>query len=203
MPSLEFVLPEASRGAASTDLILLGLLIVSGLIVLLVTTLTIAFAIRYRKGSKADRGPLPRWFSRDLEIGWTVATVGLFVTIFAWAASQDFALAVAAPSSSEIHIVGKQWMWKAEHSGGQREINELHLPVDETVALILNSQDVIHSFFVPAFRVKQDVVPGHTERLIVRPDKVGTFRLFCAEYCGSEHSSMIGPRRRHVAGRLR
>jgi len=192
MGEIEIILPQASVEAGSTDGKLLGLIIISSLITLLVAGLVGIFAIRYRKGSKASRGRLPAWFDSDLELGWTLATGGLFVAIFAWAASQDFALAVPPQRATEIHAVGKQWMWKIEHPGGQREINELHVPVGETVDLVLNSQDVIHSFYIPAFRLKQDVVPGHTTRMRIRPTRTGTYRLFCAEYCGSEHSAMIG-----------
>lgn len=192
MGEVELVLPAASSAAVSTDGKLLGLLVISGLITLLVVSLIGLFAVRYRRGSKASRGRLPNWFANDLETIWTLATVVLFVAIFAWAASQDFALAVPPANSVEIHVVGKQWMWKAEHPGGQREINELHVPAEETVDLVLNSQDVIHSFYVPAFRLKQDVVPGHTTRMRFHTERIGTYRLFCAEYCGTQHSAMIG-----------
>ncbi|MCB8839666.1 cytochrome c oxidase subunit II [Aurantimonas sp. VKM B-3413] len=192
MDSLTLMLPAASSEAVGTDIILYGLIAGSGAIIALVSFLIFFFAIRYRKGSKASRERLPEWFRRDIELGWTFATAGLFVAIFAWAASQNFALAVPPLSRQEIHVVGKQWMWKVEHSGGQREINELHVPAGETVDLVMESQDVIHSFFVPAFRVKQDVVPGHVERLRFTPEKKGTYHLFCAEYCGSEHSKMTG-----------
>lgn len=192
MGEVEIVLPAATMEAASTDGKLLGLIVISGLITLLVASLVGIFAVRYRRGSKASRGRLPNWFAHDLELTWTLATAGLFVAIFSWAAAQDFALAVPPLEKTEIHAVGKQWMWKVEHPGGQREINALHLPAGETIELVLNSQDVIHSFYVPAFRVKQDVVPGHTTRMRFRPTEIGTYHLFCAEYCGAEHSAMIG-----------
>ncbi|ORE98886.1 cytochrome c oxidase subunit II [Aurantimonas sp. 22II-16-19i] len=192
MGEVELFLPAASSEAVSTDGKLLGLIVISGLITLLVASLIGIFAVRYRRGSKATRKRLPTWFSKDIETVWTLATAGLFVAIFAWAASQDFALAVPPARSTQIHVVGKQWMWKVEHSGGQREINELHVPAGETIELVLNSQDVIHSFYVPAFRLKQDVVPGHTQHMRFNPTEIGTYHLFCAEYCGTQHSAMIG-----------
>jgi len=92
----------------------------------------------------------------------------------------------------EIHVVAKQWMWKIEHPNGVREINALHIPVGVPVRLVMTSQDVIHSFFVPAFRTKQDVVPGRYVESWFQASKTGTFHLFCAEYCGTDHSRMIG-----------
>ncbi|WP_102959496.1 cytochrome c oxidase subunit II [Mangrovicella endophytica] len=185
-------LPQASSEAAATDTILIALLVVSSAIVLLVAGLITVFAIRYRKGSPASREPLPSIFARDVEFGWTFATLGLFIAIFAWAASQNITLAHPPAARMEIHVLAKRWMWKVEHAGGQGEIDELHVPAGELVELIMQSEDVIHSFYVPAFRVKQDVVPGHTERLRFTPEKPGTYHLFCAEYCGTDHSRMIG-----------
>ncbi len=92
----------------------------------------------------------------------------------------------------EVYVVAKQWMWKFEHAGGQREINELHVPVGRDVKLIMTSQDVIHSFYVPAFRIKQDVLPGRYTTFWFHATKPGTYHLFCAEYCGTQHSGMIG-----------
>ena len=94
--------------------------------------------------------------------------------------------------ATEVYVVAKQWMWKLQHEEGQREINELHVPVGRDVKLILTSQDVIHSFYVPAFRIKQDVLPGRYTTAWFHPTKAGTYHLFCAEYCGSQHSGMIG-----------
>ena len=92
----------------------------------------------------------------------------------------------------EIYVVGKQWMWKVQHMDGQREINELHVPVGRPVKLIMGSEDVIHSFYIPAFRVKADVIPGPLQHAVVQATKPGTYHLFCAEYCGTKHSGMIG-----------
>ena len=186
-------LPEASSIAPKTDAIFFVLLVVSGLIVLLVAGLLGYFSWKYHRDKPAPRGPVPQVISREFEIGWTLATLFAFLLIFLWAAAQNFAsLKPPPPGAPVIHVVAKQWMWKVEHPGGQREINALHLPVNKSVRLIMNSQDVIHSFFVPAFRIKRDVVPGHTEELWFKPTLVGRFQLFCGEFCGTNHSAMIG-----------
>jgi cytochrome c oxidase subunit 2 len=185
--------PAASTAAPYTDAIFFGLMGISAAVVLLVATLIIVFCVRYRHGTKIERGPLTALLGRELEIGWTLATFLIFVVIFGWAAAQDFTrLAPAPPGSLEIHVLARQWMWKTQHPGGQSEINALHLPAHQPVRLVMNSQDVIHSFYVPAFRVKQDVVPGHTEELRFEATTPGTYQLFCSEFCGTDHSHMLG-----------
>jgi cytochrome c oxidase subunit 2 len=130
--------------------------------------------------------------SREFEIGWTSATLFLALFIFWWVSSIHLAALAAPRNALEIHVVAKQWMWKTQHSNGAREINELHVPLDTPVRLVMTSEDVIHSFFVPAFRMKKDVLPGRYTETWFRPTKPGVFHLFCAEYCGSEHSRMTG-----------
>jgi cytochrome c oxidase subunit 2 len=114
------------------------------------------------------------------------------MVIFFWGAVVYFKGRTPPGDSTEVYVVAKQWMWKLEHAEGQREINELHVPVGRDVKLIMTSQDVIHSFFVPAFRMKQDVLPGRYTMAWFRATKPGTYHLFCAEYCGTQHSGMIG-----------
>jgi cytochrome c oxidase subunit 2 len=184
--------PAASTLAPRVDLLFWLLVGISGAIVLLVVTLLIWFSLKYRRGSKAKRGALPTRFTREVEIGWTVATFTTFIFLFWWAASVEIANVPIPKHAMEIHVVAKQWMWKIEHPGGQREIDAMHLPLGVPVKLVMTSQDVIHSFFVPAFRLKQDVLPGRYTELTFTPDKVGTFPLFCAEYCGTDHSRMRG-----------
>ncbi|MGH9554276.1 MAG: cytochrome c oxidase subunit II, partial [Terriglobales bacterium] len=123
---------------------------------------------------------------------WTVIPLLIALTMFGWGASIFFAMNRPPRGALEIYAVGKQWMWKFEHTGGQREINELHVPVGRDVKLNMISQDVIHSFYVPAFRVKQDVLPGRYTTLWFHATKPGRYHLFCAEYCGTKHSGMIG-----------
>jgi len=187
-----FSLPEATTHAERVDQIFYGLLVLSGLTMLVVFTLIITLAIRYRRGSDAKRGPLPKIISRELEIGWTSATLFLFAFLFWWAASADLSSLAAPAGALEIHVVAKQWMWKTQQPNGAREINALHIPVDKPVRLVMTSQDVIHSFFVPAFRVKQDVVPGREAEIWFQATKTGVFPLLCAEYCGTDHSMMRG-----------
>ena len=157
----------------------------------LIAGLVIYFAIRYRRRS-ANEVPPRLHGAMWLEIGWTVIPFLLVMILFGWGANVFFALARAPDDALEIYVVGRQWMWKIQHPEGQREINTLHIPVDQPVKLTMTSEDVIHSFFVPAFRTKQDVVPGRFSTTWFEATKPGTYRLFCAEYCGTEHAKMVG-----------
>jgi cytochrome c oxidase subunit 2 len=186
-------MPEAaSAQAVQTDQIYFVLLALSGAVIVLVGALILVFSIRYRRGSKAKRGALPQVMSKEFEIGWASATLFLALFIFWWVSSSQLSALVAPKNALEIHVVAKQWMWKTQHSNGAREINELHVPLDTPVRLVMTSEDVIHSFFVPAFRMKKDVLPGRYTETWFRATKLGVFHLFCAEYCGSEHSRMTG-----------
>ena len=187
-----FMATEASEQAAKTDLIFFVLIAFAAAILLLVLVLVITFSIRYRRGSPAKRGKLPKALSHEFEIGWTSATFFIAIFIFWWAASSQLSAIVAPPGAIEIHVLAKQWMWKTQHENGAREINELHVPIDTPVRLVMTSQDVIHSFFVPAFRLKQDVLPDRTTETWFRATKTGVFHLFCAEFCGTDHSRMGG-----------
>jgi len=190
---LSFLMPDvASSQAADTDKIYYLLLGLSAVIILIVLALVIGFSIRFRRGSSAGRGELPAFFSREFEVGWTSATLILALFLFWWAASSQLSIIIAPRDALEIHIVAKQWMWKTQHGNGVGEINELHVPIDTPVRLIMASQDVIHSFFVPAFRMKQDVVPGRFNETWFNATKLGVYHLFCAEYCGTDHSRMLG-----------
>ncbi|WP_414474506.1 cytochrome c oxidase subunit II [Microvirga sp. M2] len=183
---------SASTQGATTDAIFFTLLGLSAVIILLVLTLVITFAIRYRRGSKADRGPLPAIISRQFELGWTATTLFAFLFLFWWAGSSELSALIPPKDALEVHVVAKQWMWKTQHANGAREINELHAPVGVPVRLVMTSQDVIHSFFIPAFRIKKDVLPGRYTDTWFEADKVGVYHLFCAEFCGTDHSRMLG-----------
>ncbi|EJW12527.1 Cytochrome c oxidase polypeptide II [Rhodovulum sp. PH10] len=183
---------EASDRAAQIDTIFLALLIISLLISALVFGLIIGFGIRYRRASSADRGPMPEFFRREFEIGWTFATALLFLFLFWWAASVNIEVLVPPKDSYRVNVVAKQWMWKFQYPNGVRQIDTLRVPIDTPITLTLESQDVIHSFFVPAFRIKQDVVPGLRTETWFKATKLGTFKLLCAEYCGTDHSRMRG-----------
>jgi cytochrome c oxidase subunit II len=189
---LPFAPISASTIATSTDRLFDALLAASAVILLLVFCLLVGFSIRYRRGSAARRGPLPAILQREFEIGWTVATLFAFLFFFWWAGASELSALVPPKQAMEIHIVAKQWMWKAQHPNGLREINVLHAPVDEPVRLVMTSQDVIHSFFVPEFRIKQDVLPQRYTEAWFRATKTGTFHLFCTAFCGTGHSAMIG-----------
>jgi cytochrome c oxidase subunit 2 len=181
---------RASSTAGNVDALFIFLIIVSGLMTLLIFSALIYFAARYRhrKGVLAEQveGSIP------LELTWTIIPLGVFMVIFAWGAVVYFKSRTPPRDSTEVYVVAKQWMWKIEHAEGQREINELHVPVGRDVKLIMTSQDVIHSFFVPAFRMKQDVLPGRYTVSWFRATKAGTYHLFCTQYCGTQHSGMIG-----------
>jgi cytochrome c oxidase subunit 2 len=146
--------------------------------------------VRYRQGARVSRGNVQR--KLGIEIAWTVIPLLLFIVIFAWAARDFIALYTPPQDALPVYVVAKQWMWKLQHRSGRREINELHVPLGQPVRLVMTSQDAIHSFYVPAFRLKQDVLPGRYTSLWFTPTQLGEFRLFCAEYCGSQHSQMIG-----------
>lgn len=183
---------EAATRAVSTDRIFFGLLAISVAVIALVLALVVGFSIRYRKGSSASRADLPEIMKSEVEIGWTVATFFLFLFIFWWVGSSQLSGLNPPPNAMEIHVVAKQWMWKIEHPSGVREIDALHVPVGVPVRLVMTSQDVIHSFYVPAFRMKQDVLPGRYTQTWFDATKPGTYPLECAEYCGTDHSRMMG-----------
>jgi cytochrome c oxidase subunit 2 len=182
---------QASTIAPQVDGVLFYALGLSLFFTVLIAGLVIIFAIRFRRRSPKEIPPpfhAPMW----LEIGWTVIPIVLVLILFGWGANVYFALVRPPDDALDIYVVGRQWMWKIQHPEGQREINTLHIPVDQPVKLTMTSEDVIHSFFVPAFRTKQDVVPGHYTTTWFQATKPGTYSLFCAEYCGTEHSRMIG-----------
>jgi cytochrome c oxidase subunit 2 len=149
------------------------------------------FAVKYKRKSEADR-PGHIEGSLVLELTWTIIPTLITVFIFLWSTSIYFSMNRPPDNAVEVHVVAKRWMWKLQHMTGQREINELHVPVGVPVKLVMTSEDVIHSFFVPAFRMKRDVLPGRYSTAWFQATKTGTYHLFCAEYCGTEHSGMIG-----------
>lgn len=182
---------QASTLAAEVDYLYFFLTAITVFFLAAIFGPMFVFLFKYRRGKNADRSPL-RLSMAKIETIWTVIPLLLAMGIFAWGAWVYFELQVPPVNALEINVVGKQWMWKAQHQEGNREINELHVPVGRAVKLTLASEDVIHSFFIPAFRVKQDVVPGRFVMQWFNPTRVGQYRLFCTEYCGTEHSRMIG-----------
>lgn len=181
---------QASQLAGQVDGLYFFLVAVSAFFTLLIFVLIFVFAVKYRQSvhphAEHIDGSLP------LELTWTLIPLGISMIFFAWGSLIYFQEARPPQGAMEIYAVGKQWMWKFEHEGGQREIDTLHVPLDRDVKMIMSSEDVIHSFYVPAFRIKADVLPGRYTSTWFHPTKVGTYHLFCAEYCGTLHSGMIG-----------
>jgi cytochrome c oxidase subunit 2 len=189
--NLPFFPKQASTTAVQTDHLYFFLLGFSAFILALVFLPMLFFLFKYRRGKKANRAflNLP---TNKIEITWTVIPTLLAMGMFAWAAHIFFYEEVAPPNALAINVVGKQWMWKIQHAEGNHEINELHVPVNRAVKLTLASEDVIHSFYVPAFRIKQDVVPGRFTTEWFQPTRIGVYRFYCSEYCGADHSKMAG-----------
>jgi cytochrome c oxidase subunit 2 len=184
--------PEAaSTMAPRVDALYFALIGLAAFFSLLIAGLIVFFAIKFRRRS-------PREIGRNihennlLEVTWTVVPLMITMGIFVWGARIYVAMSTPPRETLNIYVVGKQWMWKFQHLDGQREINELHVPAGRDIKIIATSEDVIHDFFVPAFRVKADVIPGRYVTIWFRPTKPGRYRLFCAEYCGTKHSGMTG-----------
>jgi cytochrome c oxidase subunit 2 len=189
--TLPFFPEQASSMADNVDALYYFLLTVSAFFALLIATLVIYFAIKYRRRSESEQ-PHPVAGSLKLELAWTLIPLAIAMVMFFWGAGLFFALSRPPEGAIEIYAVGKQWMWKFQHLDGQSEINELHVPVGRPVRLTMASEDVIHSFFVPAFRTKSDVLPGRLTTAWFEATRPGRYHLFCAEYCGTKHSGMIG-----------
>ena len=184
--------PEtASTLASRVDALYFYLLAIAMFFSLLIAGLIIYYAVRFKRRSPDEVGAAVHG-GMALELTWTFIPFVIVMTIFVWGASVYFAIATPPEETVNIYVVGKQWMWKFQHLDGQREINELHVPVGRPVKLIMTSEDVIHDVFVPAFRVKADVIPGRYTNIWFNPTKPGRYHLFCAEYCGTKHSGMIG-----------
>src|SRR5438105_15913683 len=173
-------------------MLVLFLLAVCGAVGTLVAVLIIYFGIRYRRRPGDVGPPPPTHESHALEWFWTLTPLGVFLVIFVWGATIYFDTFRAPDDSTTIYVHAKQWMWKFQHPEGQREINELHVPTGRPFKLLLTSEDVIHSFFVPEFRVHMDVLPGRYTSVWFNAIRPGTYHLFCSQYCGTNHSGMIG-----------
>lgn len=182
---------QASQHAEKVDLLIGSFGLMVWLLTMPVFVLLTIFAIRYRRGRQVNREHAP---SRGLwiELGWSIIPFLLTVGFYLWATKLFIDLYRPPADALPIHIVAKQWMWKAQHAGGAREIDAVHVPVDTPVRLVMTSEDVIHSFYVPVLRVKQDVLPGRYTTLWFQAEKTGAFPIRCAEYCGADHSGMTG-----------
>jgi cytochrome c oxidase subunit 2 len=182
---------QASAQAAQVDAIYFFMVAVAAFFSLLIAGLVVLFAIKYRRRHSEQVGADIHG-SLALEMVWTIIPFFITMVMFVWGAKVFFDVYRPPAGAMEVYIVGKQWMWKAQHMEGIREINELHVPVGRPVKLTMGSEDVLHSFYIPSFRVKADVIPGRYNVLWFTATKPGKYHLFCAEYCGTKHSGMIG-----------
>jgi cytochrome c oxidase subunit II len=181
---------RASTTAGSVDALYIFLVLLSAFMSVAIFLMITVFALRYRRRAGQQAQQIEG--SNILELTWSAVPLAVFMVIFVWGAIIFFQERTPPRGAAEIYVVAKQWMWKLQHEEGQREINELHVPVGRDVKMIMTSQDVIHSFYVPAFRIKQDVLPGRYTTAWFHATRPGTYHLFCAEYCGTQHSGMIG-----------
>lgn len=182
---------QASTIAGDVDRIYYALTALSLIFALPVAILIIYFAVKYRRGANVDRtGALHE--STRLEMSWIITLLLLSLGVFGWGSRIYVDMYEIPEDGMDIYAVGLQWMWQFEHPTGAREINTLHVPVGRTVRLTMISQDVIHSFYVPAFRIKRDVLPGRYSTAWFEATRTGEYHLFCAEFCGAEHSGMVG-----------
>ena len=183
--------PSASTVAVEMDLLYVFITAVCAFFTVLVSALVIYFTLKYRRKHPDDVGADIHG-SLSLELAWTFIPFVLSMVMFGWGASLFFRLASPPANAMDIFVVGKQWMWKVQHPEGVREINELHIPTGRPIRITLGSEDVLHDYSIPAFRVKMDAVPGKLTTMWFEATKVGTYHIFCAEYCGTKHSGMIG-----------
>ena len=182
---------QASVNAPKLDALMLFELGILLFFTLMIALLILGFCVRFRRGNPVDRSHAPT-HSKAMEVAWIVIPLLISVVMFAWATRLFFELYEPPSDAVQIDVVGKQWMWYLQHPQGRSETNELHVPLGRPMKLNMTSQDVLHSFYIPAFRIKQDVLPGTYTSLWFEPTKVGVYNLFCAEYCGTNHSVMIG-----------
>jgi cytochrome c oxidase subunit 2 len=189
--SLSLFPPNASSVATEMDLLYAFLVAVSAFFTVLVVVLLGYFTIKYRRKHPDDVGADIHG-SLVLELVWTFIPFVLSMIMFGWGASLFYRLSRPPKDAMEITVVGKQWMWKVQHAEGVREINELHVPLGQDVRITLGSEDVIHDFAIPAFRVRMDAVPGKLTTLWFQATQTGEFRIYCDQYCGTRHSAMVG-----------
>ena len=181
---------EASTVAPYMDALYFFLVAMTIVGLILVGTILVAFSMRYRKSVHPVATQIEG--STLLEATWTIIPLAIFLVCFVWGALLYFRIYNPPVNSMNIYIVGKQWMWKAEHPGGQHEIDALHVPTGRPIQLTMISQDVFHSFSIPDFRVKREVIPGRYSTVWFEATTPGTYHIFCTQYCGTNHSAMIG-----------
>ena len=183
--------PAASTLATEVDALYFFVLGITAFFAILVVVLVLYFAIKYRDDTGLKVGA-PITGSIPLEIGWSLVPFFVAMGIFVWATTVFFHIVRPPDQTLEVYSTGKRWMWRFQHVDGQREINQLHIPVGRPVKVTFTSEDVLHDLFIPAFRVKADAIPGRYSSIWFTATKTGEYHLFCAEYCGTRHSGMIG-----------
>lgn len=191
MLAIQLFPDAASTSARETDFLYIALLVFSSVLTLLIMVFIARFLFHYHLSSNVDRSH-PIQATWKYEITWTLVPTIIALGLFAWAARLFYGDTRIPADTQPVYVVAKQWMWKIQYPQGPNEINALHVPVGRPTTLVMTSQDVIHSFYVPAFRLKQDVLPERYTHLSFTPTRVGTYRLYCAEYCGDGHSRMKG-----------
>jgi cytochrome c oxidase subunit 2 len=186
------LIPEqASSFASNVDALMAFLLLITTFFSTLIAGLIIYFSFKYHHSAKADRSN-PVNSHLLLEIVWSAIPLGIVLVVFVWGAKVFYEMKTIPQDAMEIFVVGRQWMWKVQHPQGQREINALHVPVGRRIRLTMISEDVIHNFAIPAFRIRQDVLPGRYSQQWFEATKPGRYHLFCSEYCGTLHAGMVG-----------
>ncbi|MGE0043892.1 MAG: cytochrome c oxidase subunit II [Vicinamibacterales bacterium] len=182
---------QASTFAPDVDALYFFILATAAFFAVLVSAVVVFFGLKYRRKHDGEvgariEGNLP------LELLWSVIPTMIAMVMFGWGASVYYHVRRPPAEAMQVYAVGKQWMWKFQHLEGQREINELHVPVGRPVKVTITSEDVIHSLYFPSFRTKMDAIPGRYTELWFEASKAGTYHIFCTEYCGTNHSGMIG-----------
>jgi cytochrome c oxidase subunit 2 len=190
-PQFNFFPVQASTLASRTDAITFSLLALCGIVALGVFAAIFIFVIRYHESANVNR-QIDESSGWKLEILWSIIPLGFFLILFAWGAYTYFEMHSPPAGSTQIYVTGKQWMWKFQHPDGTRELGEVHVPQGKPITLVMTSEDVIHSFFVPAFRMKQDVLPDRYTYTWFEATKVGRYHIFCTQYCGTHHADMSG-----------
>jgi cytochrome c oxidase subunit 2 len=188
---IDGMLSGASRIAPEVNAVFFGLLLTCTLVVLALSTIILIFLVRYRSGSNVPRPPL-RISTWKFEATWIIGTTLIFLGFFFWGARVYLHMAQVPAGAAELQVIGRQWMWEVRHPEGRRELDELHVPIHQAILLRMTSEDVIHSFAVPAFRLKQDVVPGKTVAAWFEATQIGRYPIYCDQYCGTLHSGMNG-----------
>jgi cytochrome c oxidase subunit 2 len=183
--------PQASNWAAEHDTIFWALTALTTFFSVTVGALAIYFALKYRQGNKVDRSR-PVYEDLRMELAWTITPALLGLVMYFFGARLFVQMRTMPKDAENIFVIGKQWMWHVQHANGTRENNTLHVPVGKPIKLTMISQDVIHAFYIPAFRVQYHVVPGRYTHMWFTPTKEGEYHLFCGMYCGTQHSEMGG-----------